>query len=100
MEHSEQIRRIMRMEHAMETVAAAAEALERALGTWEASREALRELTDYYDGGLWLRDFQADEAGQLPAGLKRGVLSEDGLYDLLQQVRELEETLGHGEKME
>jgi len=43
----------------------------------------LRELTDYYEGGLWLRDYEADEAGLLPAELKRGILSQDALYDFL-----------------
>ena len=32
----------------------------------------------------WKKDFAADEAGLLPQGLKRGVLSEDGIYNILQ----------------
>jgi len=47
--------------------------------------EALRE---YMDSGLWLSDFQADERGELPRELKRGVLSEDGLYNLLCEIEE------------
>ena len=35
------------------------------------------------DSGAWLRDYEADEAGLLPPGFRRGVLSEDGLYNLL-----------------
>ena len=31
----------------------------------------------------WMKDFEADEAGKLPADLKRGVLSEDAVYDLI-----------------
>ena len=42
-----------------------------------------RELRDYYENGQWLRDYEADERGELPANLKRGVLSQDGLWDLL-----------------
>ena len=42
-----------------------------------------RELRDYYENGQWLRDYEADERGELPATLKRGVLSQDGLWDLL-----------------
>lgn len=42
-----------------------------------------RRLLRYYEGGQWLRDYQLDEAGLLPCGLKRGVLSQDGVYDLL-----------------
>jgi len=49
----------------------------------------LDELTAYYDGGQWLEDYQCDERGELPSGLKRGVLSEDGVYNLLCDIREL-----------
>lgn len=47
--------------------------------------ELPQELTDYYFGGQWLADYQADERGELPADLKRGVLSEDGVWNLLTQ---------------
>lgn len=50
------------------------------------SREdLLRELKEYYEGGQWLRDYEMDEAGLLPPDLKRGVLSQDGVYDLLER---------------
>ena len=42
------------------------------------------ELTDYYFGGQWLLDYQADERGELPRDLKRGVLSQDGIWNLLE----------------
>lgn len=45
--------------------------------------EALKE---YYESGLWLSDYEADERGELPADLKRGVLSQDGLYNLLNDI--------------
>lgn len=43
----------------------------------------LQELMDYYENGAWLEDFERDERGELPKNLKRGVLSEDAVYDLL-----------------
>ena len=49
----------------------------------EGSREMLKTLADYYESSAWKRDFAADEAGLLPKELKRGVLSEDGIYNLL-----------------
>ena len=42
-----------------------------------------RELREYYENGQWLRDYEADERGELPGDLKRGVLSQDGLWNLL-----------------
>lgn len=55
---------------------------DRALET----KELPRELTDYYFGGQWLLDYQADERGELPPELKRGVLSEDGVWNLLTET--------------
>ena len=46
-------------------------------------REATRILTEYYESKEWKQDFSDDEAGLLPKDLKRGVLSEDGLWNLL-----------------
>lgn len=48
------------------------------------------KLEAYYESPLWKADFAADEDGRFPAGMKRGVLSEDGVYDLLEQYGELE----------
>ena len=46
-------------------------------------REATRILAEYYERKEWKQDFSDDEAGLLPKDLKRGVLSEDGLWNLL-----------------
>ena len=43
-------------------------------------------LTQYLESGQWLRDFELDEKGKLPSGLKRGILSEDGLYNLIADI--------------
>ena len=52
-------------------------------------RTAIDALEAYYESPLWKADFAADEDGRFPAGMKRGVLSEDGVYDLLEQYGEL-----------
>lgn len=49
----------------------------------------ISKLEGYYSGRRWKADFKLDEEGKLPPDLKRGVLSEDGLYDLLEKNREL-----------
>ena len=56
---------------------------------WKDKRYAsyLKRLTDYYESPLWLQDYALDEQGLLPAGLKRGVLSEDGVYNLLAEIK-------------
>lgn len=42
-----------------------------------------QELERYLMSHQWQRDYEADERGLLPANLKRGVLGQDALYDLL-----------------
>ena len=51
--------------------------------------DLLRELSDYYASAAWKRDFAADEAGLLPPDLRRGVISEDGIYNFLGRFAEL-----------
>ena len=49
----------------------------------EALRVKVRLWDEYYISGEWQEDYEAEEAGLFPADLKRGVLSQDGLYDFL-----------------
>ena len=46
-------------------------------------QEMLQKLTAYYESPDWRSDYESDERGELPQGLKRGVLSQDGIYNLL-----------------
>ena len=43
----------------------------------------LKILTEYLDSDQRLRDYELDEQGLLPKDLKRGVLSQDALYNFL-----------------
>ena len=47
-------------------------------------RDHVNALSEYMSSGQWKEDFEADERGELPRNIPRGVLSEDGLYNLLQ----------------
>lgn len=49
------------------------------------------ELKTYYESVKWRKDFENDKAGLLPKNLKRGLLSEDGIYNLLEEYREVSE---------
>ena len=46
--------------------------------------EKLLLLDAYYTSGEWLEDYEADERGDFPPDLKRGVLAQDALYELLE----------------
>ena len=81
--------RITRYEEMLDRAEAAARRMEEAEEAYNSIRGDLRELEKYYTGSEWKEDFEADEAGLLPAGLKRGVLSEDGIDHVLERFREL-----------
>lgn len=88
-----QIERINQMEQRMERAAAAVMSLSAALDRYEEVQEDILVLKAYYDSDTWKQDFADDEAGKLPADLRRGVLSEDGIWNLLTDARELMERL-------
>ena len=92
------IERIARMEEYLDEAAAAVSEMSDALDRYLAARDHIRTLADYYDDGTWRKDYEADEAGKLPSDLKRGVLSQDALYDLLCNERELLRRLTELEK--
>ena len=54
----------------------------------ERLKRLISGLEAYYASAEWKQDFEADEAGLLPQKLKRGVLSEDGLYALLEKYHD------------
>ncbi len=89
----EQIERIKLMELRMELAAKAVMELSAALDNYEAVQEDIVELERYYGSEAWKQDYADDEAGLLPADLKRGVLSEDGIWNLLSDFNELNERL-------
>lgn len=85
--------RVEAMERAFDRTRQVIHSLEEALDAYENNRETMDELANYMVSGLWMKDFEIDEAGGLPSGLKRGVLAEDSLYDLLCETDALQRRL-------
>ena len=92
----EQIERIRQMELRLERSAAAVMELSAALDKYEAALEDIKALDAYYSSEEWKQDYADDEAARLPAGFKRGVLSEDGIWNLLSDAKELDDRLRRG----
>ena len=88
-EKMKQMERIERMEQNLERVMHAAKGTNDALDENEAVQEALRELEAYYGSDMWKQDFEDDEQGKLPKNLKRGVLSEDAIWNVLEDRESL-----------
>ncbi len=85
----EQTERISLMEQRLRRATEAARALDAALDLYEAARPDVERLEQYYGSPEWWQDLADDQAGRLPDGLPRGVLSEDAIWDLLAEWREL-----------
>ena len=88
-----QIERIRRMEQLLDKVSATVTELSNALGKYDDIREDIATLNKYYGSKEWKLDYAADEAGLLPPNLKRGILSEDGLWNVLVDCGEIEKRL-------
>ena len=87
----ERVIRVRYYEELFDEALALEKRLSRTLEVYQKSKPILDELEEYEASGLWQEDYEADEAGELPKDLKRGVLSQDGLFDLLQRLDELKE---------
>ena len=84
-----QFERIKLMEQHLDRASQAVMQLSAALDDYVAAQEAISELSAYYGSNDWKQDFADDEQGLLPSDLKRGVLSEDAIWNVLSDCAEL-----------
>ena len=89
----ERIERIEEMEEKLNAALDAIDEMQAALDEYEDVLEDIEELEEYLASDEWKEDFLADENGELPDDLDRGVLSEDGIYDMLEENAELRKRL-------
>ena len=82
---TEQIKRIQYMEQLLDESKKILQEYSQALEAYRNIQTSIQELSNYYTGTEWREDYEADCAGKLPEDLKRGVLSEDALYNLLEE---------------
>ena len=80
------IQRITDLEYKFSEVSRVLAALDMALDEFAGVKNYIDDLREYMESGQWKADFEADERGEIPDDIERGVLSEDGLYDLLDEV--------------
>ena len=84
------IKRIEEMEELLNASNTAIKNLEKALKEYSKAQDGIHTLATYYSSKEWKQDFEADEKGKLPNDLKRGVLSEDGIYNMLDNNLEVQ----------
>lgn len=85
--------RISSMEEILDKTLEMIREMDSALEKYRALQPEIEELNRYYGSKEWYSDLKADNEGKLPADLKRGVLSEDGIYDALTDNRRLAEEM-------
>ena len=83
MKQKEQIERIQKMEQLLDKAWVAISKGCITSNEHEEIQRAIDILSDYYGSDTWKQDFADDEAGLLPKDLKRGVLTEDAIWNLL-----------------
>lgn len=89
--NKQQIKRIEEMERCLDSCLDTYRKLQDALNAYEETADQFQKLAGYYESSLWKKDFEAYENGTLPSDLKCGVLSEDAVYNLLDDMKELKE---------
>lgn len=87
------IDRIKRMESILDEANQALDDYQDAPDKLQGMQKKIRQLEAYYTGGQWQKDYEYDEKGKLPADLKRGVLSQDAVDDMLERNREVLEQM-------
>lgn len=86
---NELIVRLQEMEDRYNRVRKAVDAMYDALEDYMQVQEDIHIMDQYDESGQWLKDFEADERGEIPASAPRGILSEDALYNLLTDISAL-----------
>ena len=79
----ERVERIQSMEERLDRCVETTARLSAACKQWKEALEDSRILEEYYMDGDWMEDYEADERGELPDDLIRGILSEDAMYDYI-----------------
>jgi len=82
----EQNRRIAGYERIMDEAEMLIRKEKRSDDETERLKILIKELEGYYGSTEWKKDYSDDVQGLLPEELKRGVLSEDGIYNLRDRI--------------
>lgn len=82
-EKQQQLERIAHYEQLMEELAENMEDLEELLETLQETQQTATALSKYYSSSDWTLDKDFSESEYFPERQTSGVLSEDGLYNLL-----------------
>jgi hypothetical protein len=80
---------IYQMEAILDRATDRLDALEKKIKEYKELQSEIQKLEAYYTSQQWKDDFAMDEEGKFPKKLKKGVLSEDGIYNMLERNKEI-----------
>jgi len=79
---SKQTDRIMQMEKLFDEATSVINDFEKNLNKYNRIQKKIDQLEEYYFSSLWRKDYEDDEKGKIK-NIKKGVLSQDGIYNML-----------------
>lgn len=79
----QQIERICQMEQRLVWVSEIMKKSHWTFNEYARLKKEIAILSNYYTSEEWKQDYEDEEAGKFPKDLKRGILSEDGIWNLL-----------------
>ncbi len=82
-----------KMESILQQATQTINTLEASIFDLQHMQDDIQKLAAYYGTKQWRKDLEADEQGLFPEDLRRGVLSQDGIYNLLERNKEVMEML-------
>lgn len=91
---------IYEMESILDEAVQKMDVLEKKIAEYKDYQSEIKKLETYYMSQQWKDDYVMDEEGRFPGKLKRGVLSEDGIWNLLERNTELTRRIGIAEEEE
>ena len=80
---------IYAMENILDKATYMMDTLEKIIAEYEEFQSAINKLEAYYTSQQWKDDYAMDEAGKYPEKLKRGVLSQDAVWNMNEEISEL-----------
>lgn len=85
----QQLNRIQAMERAMTQYSQALQQAQQAMADLQRAQRDYLQLRDYYGDPIYMEDLNYSNSSDFPADQPAGVLSEDGLYNLFDDHRQL-----------
>lgn len=84
-----QIERINKYEYILNNSNQIIKNLEKTINDLNNIQSDIKSLNDYYGSNEWYKDIDDDKLGLLPKDINKGILSEDAIYNLLMNNKEI-----------